>query len=125
MKRLFAAAALAALMSTSAVASGIGEWEMRTWLVCKDKGFAASIADLFFDTGFEIASSAWEKAKKDGDCWAFKGEMFPQAITYRRTMQTLDDKQGTTIRIVRVADRQNVESYWFTFNPVTGEPPIQ
>lgn len=89
----------------------LGVSEYRGWSYCYKVEDAIQIGDLYFDAGYELASSAWEKAMETKECVYENVKAIPQEVVWNRA------NMADTVSIVRltIADRPTV--YWFRLEP--------
>ena len=90
-----------------AQATELGVKETRGWSYCYEMEYAVQIGDLYFDAGYEIAVSAWERAMELDDCNYRTATMTPLETVWSRT-DGVD-----TISVVRTTHDSGGDVFWF------------
>lgn len=85
----------------------LGVREDRVWSYCYKQEDAVQIANLYFDAGFDIASSAWNKAMELKECGYGPEKMTPLEEMWSRSGGP--DK----ISVVRLLRESGDEVFWF------------
>lgn len=94
-----------------ALATELGVKETRGWSYCLKEGDAVEIGNLYFDAGYEIASSAWEKYMKLGLCKYETMAATPLNVMWNRA----DWADTVSVVALRLEDDSLVS--WFRLEP--------
>jgi len=106
MRKFLLAAAFAAL-AAPAFATELGVKEERLWGYCTKQEYAVEIANLYFDAGYEIASSAWDRAEELGHCDSENRMATPLDVVWNRA------NMADTISVITLRLEPLRVVYWF------------